>query len=249
LTPARLMDTRPGQSTVDGQAAGTGAIGSGGIRHLTVAGRGGVPGNASAVVLNVTATQPSTGGYFTVWPRGADQPLASNLNFTAGQTIPNLVVAKVGANGQVSFYNSQGSTHAIVDVLGYFAAGSDYGGLTPARLMDTRPGQLTVDGQAAGTGAIGSGGIRHLTVAGRGGVPGNASAVVLNVTATQPSVGGYLTVWPRGADQPLASNLNFTAGQTIANLVVAKVGANGQVSFYNNSGSTHAIVDVLGYLP
>jgi hypothetical protein len=214
-----------------------------------VAGRGGVPGNASAVVLNVTATQPSTGGYFTVWPRGADQPLASNVNFTAGQTIPNLVVAKVGANGQVSFYNNQGSTHAIVDVLGFFPAGSDYGGLTPARLMDTRPGQSTVDGQAAGTGAIGSGGIRHLTVAGRGGVPGNASAVVLNVTATQPSTGGYFTVWPRGADQPLASNVNFTAGQTIANLVVAKVGANGQVSFYNNQGSTHAIVDVLGYLP
>jgi hypothetical protein len=72
------------------------------------------------VVVNVTATQPSTGGYLTVWPSGEARPNASNLNFTAGQTIPNLVVAKVGSNGQISIYNNTGSTHVIVDVLGYF---------------------------------------------------------------------------------------------------------------------------------
>ena len=78
---------------------------------------------------------------------------------------------------------------------------------------------------------------------------GNASAVVLNVTATQPSDAGHLTVWPAGQPRPSASNLNVAAGQTVPNLVIAKVGTGGQVSIYNNSGSTHVIANVLGYFP
>ncbi len=56
----------------------------------------------------------------TVWPAGEARPLASNLNLAAGQDVPNLVVAKVGANGQVSIFNASGSTHLIVDVAGWF---------------------------------------------------------------------------------------------------------------------------------
>jgi len=69
------------------------------------------------------------------------------------------------------------------------------------------------------------------------------------VTATDPTIGGFLTVHPSGELRPKASNLNFAAGQTIANLVVAKVGSNGMVSIYNDTGSTHLIADVAGWLP
>ena len=55
----------------------------------------------------------------TVHPGGEARPTASNLNYVAGQTIPNLVVAKVGAGGIVSIYTSA-STHLIADVVGYF---------------------------------------------------------------------------------------------------------------------------------
>ncbi len=251
MTPARLMDTRPGAATVDGLAAGTGALGAGATRDLVVTGRAGVPSSGvGAVVVNVTVTQPSAGGFVTVFPAGTARPNASNLNFLAGQTTANLVVAKVGASGQISLFNLAGTTHVIVDIVGWFPSTADFASMTPARLMDTRPGAATVDGLAAGTGALGAGATRDLVVTGRAGVPSSGvGAVVVNVTVTQPSAGGFVTVFPAGTARPNASNLNFLAGQTTANLVVAKVGASGQISLFNLAGTTHVIVDIVGWFP
>ena len=121
LSPARLADTRPGASTVDGGSAGGGPVQAGSSVNVTVTGRGGVPrSGVGAVVLNVTAVAPTASSYVTVWPAGEAQPLASNLNLTPGQTLPNVVVAKVGSDGQVSIFNAAGSTHLILDVAGWF---------------------------------------------------------------------------------------------------------------------------------
>jgi hypothetical protein len=252
VTPARLMDTRTGATTVDGVSAGGGVVGPNATRSLQVTGRGGVPASGvAAVVLNITAVTPTASGFLTVFPTGETRPLASNLNFTTNQTIPNLVISKIGTGGQVSIYNAIGSSHVIADVAGWFPTTSDYSALSPARLMDTRPGTSTVDGVSAGTGAIGPGATRTLTVTGRGGVPsgGGVGAVVLNITAVGSTTGGFFTVFPTGEARPLASNLNFGPGAIIANLVIAKVGAGGQVSIYNDSGSTHVVADVAGWLP
>ena len=88
----------------------------------------------------------------------------------------------------------------------------------------------TLDGLYSGTGAVAAGVETTMTVVGRGGVPlTGVGAVALNVTVTEPSAYSFLTVWPTGAPRPLASNLNFVAGQTVANAVLTKVGANGQL--------------------
>lgn len=251
LSPGRLLDTRSGGSTVDGASAGEGAVGPQATRTLPISGRGGVPAaGAGAVVLNLTATGPTSGGFLAVHPAGEGLPNASNVNFGTGQTIANLVIAKLGAGGQVSIFNAIGSTHVIADVAGWLPAGSDYRALSPARLLDTRAGGSTVDGDSAGTGAVGPAATRTLTVADRGGVPpAGAAAVVLNIAATGPTAGGFLTVHPTGSALPNASNLNFAPGQTVAALVVAKVGAAGQVSIFNAFGSTHVIADVAGWFP
>ncbi len=251
LQPARLLDTRPGATTVDGQSAGGGPVGGGGTINLTVTGRGGVPASGvGAVVLNVAVTGPATPGFLTVFPAGSPQPATANVNFAAHQTTGNLVVAAVGANGQVSLFNSEGSTEIIADVEGWLPAGSSYNGLQPARLLDTRPGATTVDGQSAGGGPVGGGGTINLTVTGRGGVPASGvGAVVLNVAVTGPATPGFLTVFPAGSPQPATANVNFAAHQTTGNLVVAAVGANGQVSLFNSEGSTEIIADVEGWLP
>src|SRR5918995_1734600 len=87
------------------QYSGAGPVGTGEVAELVVTGRGGVPASGvGAVALNVTATNPSTASYLTVWPTGAPMPLASNLNFTAGQTVPNMVIATVGAGGRISLF-------------------------------------------------------------------------------------------------------------------------------------------------
>jgi hypothetical protein len=71
-------------------------------------------------VLNVTVTNPSAASYLTAWPAGAVQPLASDLNYVAGQTVPNLVVVKLGANGAIDLFNATGSTDVVVDVVGWY---------------------------------------------------------------------------------------------------------------------------------
>jgi hypothetical protein len=75
--------------------------------------------------MNVTVTEPDAAGYLTLWPSGAAMPTASNLNFVAGQTVPNLVVVPVGAGGRVSILNFGGRAHVVADVLGWYAGGVD----------------------------------------------------------------------------------------------------------------------------
>jgi hypothetical protein len=77
-------------------------------------------------------------------------------------------------------------------------------------------------------------------------VPADASAVALNVTMTQAQAGGYATVWPCGTPRPEASNVNFGPGTTVANGVIAPIGANGSVCVYT-SANAHLIVDVAGW--
>ncbi len=251
LAPARLLDTRPGQATVDGQFKGGGAVGALGTLDLTVAGRGGVPANGvGSVALNVTATSPTSASFATVFPTGSTRPTASNLNVVTGQTVANMVIVPLGAGGKVTLYNNAGSTHFVVDVLGWFPSGEVFTGSTPARLLETRPGLTTIDGQYQ-TGALqGPGSSLVLRVTGRGGVPSSgAGSVALNVTVTSPTIASFVTVFPTGAPRPTASNLNFVTGQTVANMVIVPIGTDGNVTLYNNAGSTHLVVDVLGWFP
>ncbi|WP_251063802.1 hypothetical protein [Streptomyces sp. ISL-44] len=238
ITPTRLMDTRSGLGVPQAK------VGQGETVTLQVTGTAGIPATGvSAVVLNVTATDPTTSSHVSVYPNGTTRTSASNLNFTAGQTIPNLVVVPV-VNGKVSFYNNAGSVDLIADVAGYYTTdgtGSTYKPITPTRLMDTRSGLGVPQAK------VGQGGTVTLQVTGTAGIPASGvTAVVLNVTATDPTTGSYVSVYPNGTTRTSASNLNFTAGQTIPNLVVVPV-VNGKVSFYNNAGSVDLIADVAGY--
>ncbi len=251
LTPARFLDTRAIGTTVDGLFENTGALAGMAKLDLDVAGRASLPASGvGAVILNVTATGTTAPGFVTVWPAGSPTPPTSNLNFVAGQTIPNLVITKIGNSGRVSLFNSAGNTDLIADVMGWFPTTSALTSIDPARLLDTRAGiGATTDGQFAGAGPISAGGELDLLVNGRGGVPASGvGAVVLNVTVTGPSAAGYLTAWPTGSARPLASNLNFVAGQTIPNLVIVKVGGAGKVSLFNSAGNSDVIVDVVGWL-
>jgi len=242
LSPTRILDTRSG---LGGRMS---PLQNGESWPLPVAGQGGVPGNALAVVLNVTVTGTTASSYLTVFPDGVSRPNASNLNWVAGETIPNLVEVKLGSGGKVDLYNFQGQADVVVDVEGWVSGSQAvtnsaglYAPLQPARLLDTRSG-------IGGSTTVGSGSTISLQVAGRGEVPAQGvAAVVLNVTVTNPTAPSFLTVWPTGSLLPNASNLNFTAGQTIANRVIVKLGANGQVDIYNLQGHTDVVVDVNGW--
>ena len=159
----------------------------------------------------------------------------------------NSVVSGVGVGGRVCVFVSA-ATHLVVDVNGYFPAVSSFVSLVPARLLESRSGVGvgSVDGLFAGLGVRGAGSVTELLVAGRGGVVGDASAVVLTVTVTESVGAGFVTVFPCGSVMPLASNVNFGAGATVANSVVSGVGVGGRVCVFV-SESTHLVVDVNGY--
>jgi hypothetical protein len=239
LTPSRLLDTRVA-------FGGTGPVPANGVVDAQVTGRAGVPADfVGAVVLNVTVVGPTAAGYLTVYPTGGAVPNASNLNFTAGQVVPNLVVAKVGTGGKVSIKNgSPGATNVIADVAGYFVDGTviDPGGLTaisPSRLLDTRD-----------TVAVPANGSVRVQATGVGGVPASdVAAVVVNLTAVTPQASGFLTAYPTGGAMPNASNVNFSAGQVVPNLAFVKLASDGSFTVTNTSpGATHVVADVTGYV-
>jgi hypothetical protein len=120
LTPARILDTRVGIGGI------TGPIASGSSFEMQVAGQGGVPADATGVVMNVTATQTTAAGYITVWPTGEPQPITSNLNVNPGQDVPNLVTVKLGAAGRLSVFNFGGSVQILADVAGYYVGTDDF---------------------------------------------------------------------------------------------------------------------------
>ena len=237
LDPARVLDSRSGTG---GYSTPWSANQT---RSLTVAGPGSVPADATAVVMNVTVTNPTATGFVSLSPTGGLVPLASNLNFVAGQTIANLVVAQVGAGGKVDITNLAGHTDVIADVVGYYSAttGDRFTGVTPSRILDSRNG---TGGYSSPWGAAQT---RSLALASVGDVPPNATAVVMNVTITNPTEAGWLRVTPTGSPPATSSNLDFAAGQTMANLVVVRIGTNRNVDITNLTGHTDVIADIVGY--
>lgn len=226
--PARLVDTR-----LNG-----GALTAGATRNFNTTSVG-VPSNAIAVVANLTAVTPTQSGFLSLYPAGGSVPLVSNLNFSAGSVIPNLSVVQTGNGDSITLFNSFGNTHVIIDIMGYYAPGAVGGrfqAITPAfRALDTRlPGVVPV-----------TAGVPYLL-----GIDAAASAVVVNVTVTgATNNGSYLTVYPAGEFAPVASNLNFNAGETIPNLVIARTGTGvnaGKIALLLSVGRANVIVDVVG---
>jgi hypothetical protein len=248
---ARVLDTRSGYATADGRSSGIGRRVAGSTTSLVVAGRVGVPPGAGTVVLNVAVTDPAAAGFVTVFPCGADLPTAANLNYVAGQTIGNSVVAKVGDGGAVCLY-TLATTDLVVDVEGWFPQVTvptrDFSSFTPTRLLDTRPGFSTGDGVMAGVGLRSTGQITEVSVAGRASIPGDAAAVSLDVAVTGSTAAGFVTVFPCGTARPNAASITYAAGQTIANAVVARLGAGGTICVYSHS-PTHVVIDVNGWFP
>ena len=90
-------------------------------------------------MLNVTVTEPGSGGFVTVFPCGSSRPNASHLNFVAGQTVPNAVIAKPDSAGRVCLY-THADTHLIVDLNGFYLDSAGYAGTVPARVWSRGPG-------------------------------------------------------------------------------------------------------------
>ena len=248
-TPTRLVDSRDGTGSPIAKLTNISPLAVQIINLAVTTANGSsatIPANISAASLNVTVVNPESSGFITVYPCDVSRPNASNVNFGVNQVVANGVVAPVGSSGRVCLFSSV-PTDIIVDLAGWFG-GSSFTGATPSRRVDTR------DGTGGRLGAISN--VDELPVPVRGVtlsvsgtnqvVPAGATAAALNVTAVNPAVSGFVTVYPCGVSRPLASNLNYVAGDVVANNVVAPIGSNGSICLFSQS-SSDIIVDIAGW--
>ena len=233
INPTRLVDTR------DGTGGVTGALGRGCTLRLDLTDSV-VPDDADAVGISLTS-RAETRGYLTAHPCAAGRPGTSNLNARVGIGTPNFVVGLLDSSRTLCIYSSAGS-HVIVDLAGWWSPGGDrITNMDPVRAYDTRelPGSPKLPANA----------IRNVPIGGPV-VPDEATAAIVNLTATDAEAQGWVSVYPCGNTPPLSSNLNLKPGEARAVTAIIGLGrsgpAKGQLCIQSNITS-HVIVDVNGY--
>ncbi|HUP76664.1 MAG TPA: ice-binding family protein [Acidimicrobiales bacterium] len=244
--PKRLFDTRIGANSQLLRAVAKAPIASDGMIEVSVIDLTGlVPATGvDSVSLNVTVTNPAAYGFLTVYACGT-RTAVSSVNYVAGQTVANSVIAPISPLGTICLY-AHSETDVIVDINGWFKASAGFAGFSPQRLLDTRVGApdalRTVPKSKVGGDYILE--VRATQLLGV--VPSTGvSAVSLNVTVTDPSTAGFVTVYACGAREEVSS-VNYSQGQTVANAVIAAVSSTGTICLFAR-GPTELIVDINGW--
>jgi hypothetical protein len=237
VAPNRLFDSR---------SPGNARLVAGQEYAVQVAGvPGGAPTGSTAAALNVTAVWPQAGGFLKVYPCGAPTAAEiSTINYDAIDVRPNSVVTPLDDAGRVCLWSLR-DTDVVVDYTGNFGSGGRaFQALSPIRMFDSRSPHASLN-EVTGGARVGGGQVVRLQIAGRRGVPPAATAVSMNLTATDPVSGSFLTAYPCG-DRPSTSNLNIAPGQAVAaNGAMVKLSSSGEVCVYADA-AVHVIVDVNG---
>ncbi|MFI5667512.1 PKD domain-containing protein [Streptomyces sp. NPDC051704] len=232
--PFRLLDTRTTGTTLQGGSpmGVTLPVGISVPDHV-------LSGSMAAAVLNVTVTGATEDTHLSVWPSGQPRPVTSNVNVKAGGTSSNTVTVPVGADGKVSAQLNSGKAALVVDFVGYYqpGIGQRFSPIAPTRLADTR----------TSGGALGGGQTRTVKVAGVNGIPADATAVAFNLTGTGSTENAHVIAYPDPAKRPTTSNLNLEPGKDKSNQAIVPVGPDGTITLYTNTGSTHLVLDAVGW--
>jgi hypothetical protein len=242
ITPCRIADTRNTNGPFGGPLLGANTP-----RDFNIpASACGIPANAAAYSLNLTVVPVGPLGYLSVWPAGQTQPLVSTLNSLDGRIKANAAIVPAGINGAVTLYASD-STHAIIDINGYFVPASGAPNLafypvTPCRVADTRNPTGDFGGPALAPAVA-----RTFAVpASSCGIPVGAQAYAFNMTVVPSGSLGFLTTWPAGTARPGVSTLNALTGVVTSNAAIVPAGVNGGITVYATN-TTHLIIDINGY--
>jgi hypothetical protein len=237
ITPARLLDTRTSTGGHQAKLAPFEQV------SVPVANTAGVPADASAAIVNITALNETKPGYLMAYPSA---PSSTSVLDYRTYSRSNLAVVTL-AGGSFKLQNRIAYTNVIVDVVGYLNSSATGKFVTlpaPIGVVDTRNGKggrraaMTADSTLTEDGA----GLHQ--------VPHHAVALWTGFNALATG-SGYLTVYAAGSAAPHTSNLDYSAGRSVANAVVANLSqpANGagQYSTVNRIGATNLTQDVFGY--
>ncbi|MFE3856078.1 LamG-like jellyroll fold domain-containing protein [Streptomyces griseorubiginosus] len=246
LTSAvRALDTRSSIAHTNLTSTGTVAVGTNFTLQIT--GQNNIPATATAVAVNLAAANAAGAGYLQAYATGYAPTADTSLSFTSGNTIASLSGdVPVGTSGTITISVHGNATAVLADISGYYTtttAGQTFHTLNPTRLVDTRSG-------IGGTkGAVAANGTYTLTTATTQLVTSAATpTLAAMLTVTNTAAGGHATAYPTAVGKPVTSNINWGAGDTLANLTLTPTDTRGQISIYNNSsGSTDFVIDCSGY--
>jgi hypothetical protein len=213
------------------------------LKDVTLAGTNGIPANATAVVLNLTAaTLTSANSQLFVYAKPRPSPLppsarVPNLVAAGGYTKDGLTTVPL-AFGGVRFKSVGGAAHEFAAAVGYFTVdgGTPYIPATPRRVIDTRTGTGIPKARIGGSVAVAV-----------PGVPSEAVAVVLHVTGINPSNTSTLQVFSSDVSTPSTGNVHLKPGQSATNLVIAKLGADHKIKVRETLGGTDLVVELVGW--
>ncbi len=218
------------------------------------------PTSGTRTTSFVVTLSPTSGGTVTVEYQTADgtasagddyDSASGTLSFppgTATQPIPITVKADGLVEGEETFFvnlgNASGAPITHGQAVGSIFDPGQFFTLVPCRLLDTR----NPPGPYGGPHLLG-GETRTFSLASRCGIPASARGVSVNVTVTQPTALGNLKLFGAGGPVPVASSINYSAGQTRGNNALVGLSSTAQLAITcgQASGTTHVILDVNGY--
>lgn len=214
--PVRVLDTRRTHRLAS-------------ARFVKVDLAGIVPADAEAAVIDLAAVDPAVDGFLRAWSCDEPMPATSNLNYIGAHNRAAHAVVTLAADQSICVY-SMADTDVLVDVTGAYSpsAALTFHPLASTRIYDSR-----VSGgawRAHETRAIP--------------IPAGAAAVAVNVTVTQPVAAGFVTVFPCQSALPVVSNINYAAGEVVANLVQTGV-SNGTICVHSMVHA-HVVIDLEG---
>ncbi len=232
LEPQRILDTR------DGTGGRGHPLGSGELMSVALAGRYGIPDDATAVVVNITAIRPTEATYLLMWNGEVPRPEATSVTALPGRATAGLTVCQLNDVGQGVLYNHAGDVDLVFDLVGYFSptAPLRLASWTTRRLIDTRDVNWP----------IGEGQVLEVPVRGWAGVSAGAEVAIVNLTITEATRDTFLSVTRSIDGAPEGSTINTRAGDTTANLAFVALGERGTIRLRNHAGDVHIVIDVLG---
>lgn len=251
LTPCRVIDTRIEYRQPPGPF-GPPSLNARETRRFRIPSTPycAIPAGAAAYSVTITAVPQGPLQFLAAWADGRPQPNVSNINSPNGRVLANSVIIPASGDGTIDVFAFDRADF-LVDINGYFAPDNGTGLLffpvTQCRAADSRSAAGPFGGPIYSFPFAPSTRTVPLPASSCVGIPSNAKAYALNVTAIP---GGtpmpYLTAWPNGGLQPNASILNAFQGQTVTNSLILPAGTIGAVDVFA-AARTHVVLDVGGY--
>jgi len=236
-SPIRVLDTRGYNGSPR-----RGPLGAAEVYNVKARGANGIPDNATAVVVNLTGAESTTGTGFGLYSQDS---AGTSLNVGRNERRSNTSIVTIGADGNFRLRNGIGQVHAMVDVLGWFVSGG--GGARYVPLPEATRIADTTTGTGGRTTPLGQGETTQFQVTGAAGIPANATSVVLMPSVQDDLLGTELSVSPAEIGTSPGTAVSAAQRERLSTTTFTPLGASGKVAVRNERGSATTALDAEGY--